>query len=73
MCLSKDIQEQLRDTIVDIHQAGKVYNTYCKALELQETTARTIILQLRRLETVEKLVVGLPKLFQEYIKNSFRR
>ncbi len=43
MTRSKDIQEQMRNKIVDIYQSGKGYKGISKALELQRTTVRAII------------------------------
>ncbi len=45
---SKEIQEQMRNKIVDMYQSGKGYKAISKALGLQRTTVRTIILQMEK-------------------------
>ncbi len=54
---SKEIQEQMRNKIVDMYQSGKGYKTISKALGLQRTTVRAIIHKWRKLGTV----VNLPR------------
>ncbi len=54
---SKEIQEQMRNNIVDIHLSGKGYKAISKALGLQRTTVRAIIHKWRKLVTV----VNLPR------------
>ncbi len=53
----KEIQEQMRNKIVDMYQSGKGYKAISKALGLQRTTVRTIIHKWRKLGTV----VNLPR------------
>ncbi len=53
---SKEIQEQMRNKIVDIYQSGKAYKAISKALRLQRTTVRAIIHTLRKLGTVVNLL-----------------
>ncbi len=52
---SKEIQEQMRNKIVDMYQSGKGYEGISKALGLQRTMVRAIIHKWR------KLVVNLPR------------
>ncbi len=52
MPLSKEIQEQMRNKIVDMYQSGKSYKVISKALGLQRTTVRAIIHKWRKLGTV---------------------
>ncbi len=54
---SKEIQEQMRNRIVDMYQSGKDYKAISKALGLQRTTVRAIIHKWRKLGTV----VNLPR------------
>ncbi len=54
---SKEIQEQMRNKIVDMHQSGKGYKAISKALGLQRTMIRGIINKWRKLGTV----VNLPR------------
>ncbi len=54
---SKEIQEQMRNKIVEIYQSGKGYKAISKALGLQRTTVRPIIHKFRKLGTV----VNLPR------------
>ncbi len=54
---SKEIQEPMRNKIVDMYQSGKGYKAISKALGLQRTTVRAIIHNWRKLGTV----VNLPK------------
>ncbi len=54
---SKEIQEQMRNKIVDMYQSGKGYKAISKALGLQRTTVRAIIHKWRKLVTV----VNLPR------------
>ncbi len=54
---SKEIQEQMRNKIVDMYQSGKGYKAISKALGLQRTTVRAIIHKWRKLGTV----VNLPR------------
>ncbi len=54
---SKEIQEQMRNKIVDMYQSGKGYKAIFKALGLQRTTVRAIIHKWRKLGTV----VNLPR------------
>ncbi len=54
---SKEIQEQMRNKIVDMYQSGKGYKAISKALGLQRTMVRAIIHKLRKLGTV----VNLPR------------
>ncbi len=71
---SKEIQEQMRNKIVDKYQSGKGYRAISKALGLQQTTVRAIILKWRKHGTVVNLpVAGQPKLLQERNDNSSRR
>ncbi len=54
---SKEIQEKMRNKIIDMYQSGKGYKAISKALELQRTTVRAIIHKWRKLGTV----VNLPR------------
>ncbi len=54
---SKEIQEQTRNEIVDMHQSGKGYKAISKALGLQRITVRAIIHKWRTLGTA----VNLPR------------
>ncbi len=54
---SKEIQEQMRNNIVDMYQSGKGYKAISKALGFQQTTIRGIIHKWRKLGTV----VNLPR------------
>ncbi len=75
---SKEIQEHMRNKIVDMYQSGKGYNTISKALGLQRTPVRAIIHKLRKIGTVVNLLrSGRPtkitpreqqRLIQEVIK-----
>ncbi len=49
MLQSKEIQEQVRNKIVDMYQSGKCYKAISKALGLQRTTVRAA-LQLQDLD-----------------------
>ncbi len=49
---SKEIQEQMRNKIVDMYQSGKGYKAISRALGLQQTTVRAIIHKWRKLGTV---------------------
>ncbi len=53
---SREIQEHMRNKIVDMYQSGKGYNTISKALGLQRTPVRAIIHKLRKLGTVVNLL-----------------
>ncbi len=55
MPLSKEVQEQMRNKIVDMYQSGKDYKAISKALGLQRTTVRAIIHKWRKLVTVLNL------------------
>ncbi len=55
MPLSKEIQEQMRNKIVDMYQSGKDYKVISKALGLQRTTVRAIIHKWRKFVTVLNL------------------
>ncbi len=57
MLRSQEIQEQMRNKIVDMYQSGKGYKAISKALGLQRTTVRAIIHKWRKLGTV----VNLPR------------
>ncbi len=57
MLRSKQIQEQMRNKIVDMYQSGKGYKAISKAFGLQRTTVRAIIHKWRKLGTV----VNLPR------------
>ncbi len=57
MLQSKEIQEQMRNKIVDMYQSGKGYKAISKALGFQRTTVRAIIHKWRKLGTV----VNLPR------------
>ncbi len=57
MSWSKEIQEQMRNKIVDIYQSGKGFKAISKALGLHRTTVRAIIHKWRKLGTV----VNLPR------------
>ncbi len=70
---SKEIQEQMRNKIVDMYQSGKVYKAISKALGLhgQEPLSTNG-------ENLEQWwtfpwVAGLPKLLQERNDDSSRR
>ncbi len=54
---SKEIQEEMRNKIVDMYQSGKCYKAISKALGLQRTMVRAIIHKWRKLGTV----VNLPR------------
>ncbi len=45
---SKEIQEQMRNKIVDLYQSGKGYKAMSKALGLQRTTVRAIYPQMEK-------------------------
>ncbi len=55
MLRSKEIQEQMRNKIVDMYQSGKGNKAISKALGLQRTTVRAIIHKWRKLVTVLNL------------------
>ncbi len=57
MLRSKEIQEQMRNKIVDMYQSGKGYKAISTALRLQRTTVRAFIHKWRKLGTV----VNLPR------------
>ncbi len=57
MLRSKEIQEHMRNKIVDMSQSGKGYKAISKDLGLQRTTVRDIIHKWRKLVTV----VNLPR------------
>ncbi len=57
MLRSKEIQEQMRNKIVDMYQSGNGYKAISKALGLQQTMVRAIIHKWRKLGTV----VNLPR------------
>ncbi len=57
MLRSKEIQEQMRNRIVDMYQSRKGYKAISKALGLQRTTIRAIIHKWRKFGTV----VNLPR------------
>ena len=68
---SKEIQEQMRNKVIDIYQSGKGYKAICKSLELQWETLST------NGENMEQWwifpgLAGLPKVLQESIDNSSR-
>ncbi len=69
---SKEIQEQMRNKIVDMYQSGKGYKAISKALGLQGTTVRAIIHKWRKLVTVVNLPrSGEPSLeYQNYSKSA---
>ncbi len=52
---SKEIQEQMRNKIVNMYQSGKGYKAISKALGLQQTMARAIIHKWIKLVTVLNL------------------
>ncbi|KAF7670306.1 hypothetical protein LDENG_00272020 [Lucifuga dentata] len=54
---SEEIQEQMRNKVIDIYQSGKGYKAISKALGLQRTTVRAIIHKWRKHGTV----VNLPR------------
>ncbi len=54
---SQEIQEQIRNKIVDMYQSGKGYKAMSKAMGLQRTMVRAIIHKWRKLGTV----VNLPR------------
>ncbi len=54
---SEEIQEHMRNKIVDMYPSGKVYKAISKYLGLQRTTVRAIIHKWRKLLTV----VNLPR------------
>ncbi len=54
---SKEIQEQMRNKIVDMYQSGKGYKAISKVLGLQRTMVGVIIHKWRKLGTV----VNLPR------------
>ncbi|KAF7644129.1 hypothetical protein LDENG_00227370, partial [Lucifuga dentata] len=49
---SEEIQEQMRNEVIDIYQSGKGYKAISKALRLQRTTVRAIIHKWRKHGTV---------------------
>ncbi len=65
---SKEIQEQMRNKIVDMHQSGKGYEAIFKALGLQKTTVRAIIHKWRKMGTVVNLSEEWPA-YQNYSKS----
>ncbi len=52
---SKEIQEQMRNNIVDMYHHGKGFKDISKALGLQRTTVRAIIHKWRKLGTSDEL------------------
>ncbi len=48
MLRSKEIQEQMRNKVIEIYQSGKFYKAVSKALGLQRTTVRAIIHKWRK-------------------------
>ncbi|KAI3363740.1 hypothetical protein L3Q82_001204 [Scortum barcoo] len=52
---SKEIPEELRKKVIDIHQSGKGYKAISKAVGIQRTTVRAIIHKWRKLGTVANL------------------
>ncbi|KAF7663510.1 hypothetical protein LDENG_00208850, partial [Lucifuga dentata] len=54
---SEEIQEQMRNKVIDIYQYGKGYKAISEALGLQRTTVRAIIHKWRKHGTV----VNLPR------------
>ncbi len=77
MLRSKEIQEQMRNKLVDMYQSGKGYKAISKALGLQRTTVRAIIHKWRKFGTVNLPRNGRPtkitpraqrRLIQEVIK-----
>ncbi|XP_069033058.1 zinc finger MYM-type protein 4-like isoform X1 [Embiotoca jacksoni] len=54
---SREIQEQMREKVVEIYQSGKGYRAISKALGLKRTTVRTIIHKWKKHGTV----VNLPR------------
>ncbi len=72
MLRSKEIQEQMRNKIVDMYQSGKGYKAISKALGLQRTTVRAIIHKWRKQWWTFPGVAGLPKLLQECNNDSSR-
>ncbi len=67
---SKEIQEQMRNKILDMYQSGKGYKAISKALGLQRTTVRAIIHKWRK---PVPGVAGKPNLLQERNDDSSRR
>ena len=57
MLRSKNIQEQMRNKVIEIYQSGKGYKAISKALGLQQITVRAIIHKWRKHGTV----VNLPR------------
>ncbi len=55
MTQSQEIQEQMRNKVIDIYQSGKGYKAISKALGLQQTTVRASIRKWRKLGTVVNL------------------
>ncbi len=52
---SKEIQEQMRNKLVDMNQSGEGYKAITKVLGLQRTMVRAIIHKGRKLGTVVNL------------------
>ncbi|KAI3353726.1 hypothetical protein L3Q82_004841 [Scortum barcoo] len=52
---SKEIPEELRKKVIEIHQSGKGYKAISKAVGIQRTTVRAIIHKWRKLGTVANL------------------
>ncbi len=72
---SKEIQEKMRNKIVDMYQSGKGYKAISKALGLQRTTSELLPTNGENLEQWWTFpgVAGLPKLLQEHNDDSSRR
>ncbi len=71
---SKEIQEQMRNIIVEMYQSGKGYKTISKALGLREPRSEPLSTNGENLEQwwTFPWVVGLPKLLQESKDDSSR-
>ena len=58
---SKEIQEQMRNKVIDIYQSGKGYKAISKALGLQQTMVRAIIHKWRKFGGQRRLIQEVTK------------
>ena len=52
---TKEISEDLRLRIVDLHKAGKGYKSISKSLDVHQSTVRQIVYKWRKFSTVATL------------------
>ncbi len=71
----KDIQEQMRNKIADMHQSGKGYKPFRRLWDFSEPRSEPLSTKGENLEQWWTFpgVAGLPKLLQEHNDNSSRR